>query len=403
MDVQSATPSKASLTLDLPPSCAQFSPVHRAYFVVGTYNLQNDDSGPDCGKSQSRNGSLVVFKVDGDDFHTVQTLLQPSALLDLRFHPCQDKYPGILVAVSSTGTLAVFRLDPTLDSATPLCHLATSNCQDLAEDVLFLQCDWHPNLENAIAVSMSNGVARMLELDAEWKVKQSQDLNVGNSMEAWSIAWSPPTAASEPQGDDVSVSVYCGGDDSSLRYSSCSWGPESSASGCEIPFEAATVKNQHDAGVTAILPLPIHVADGGRLVITGSYDDHLRIFSIHDLDKSHGMKRLRLMGDKNLGGGVWRLNLVDSQQGGDGDDGWRVRILASCMHAGARLVELKGGSEGLHCSCKIVARFEEHKSMNYASDCVAADDAGSLRCVSTSFYDKLLCLWEFRPKVRDDE
>jgi diphthamide biosynthesis protein 7 len=72
--------SLRSLILDLPPSCAEFCPAHPEYLVVGTYNLQKDDNveaaasdaqdegdAPAAPKPQSRNGSLVVLKVQGDD------------------------------------------------------------------------------------------------------------------------------------------------------------------------------------------------------------------------------------------------------------------------------------------------------------------------------------------------
>jgi diphthamide biosynthesis protein 7 len=70
--------SKAVVTLELPPSCAQFCPAHPEYFVIGTYNLKAGDGegGGDAGhvatkdsgtfaEYQSRNGSLVVFRTDG--------------------------------------------------------------------------------------------------------------------------------------------------------------------------------------------------------------------------------------------------------------------------------------------------------------------------------------------------
>lgn len=64
------------LVLDLPPSCIEFCPAHANYFVVGTYNLEKDESTTDnkdgdpdhenapetMRKPQSRNGSLVVFR-----------------------------------------------------------------------------------------------------------------------------------------------------------------------------------------------------------------------------------------------------------------------------------------------------------------------------------------------------
>ena len=68
-------------------------------------------------------------------------------------------------------------------------------------------------------------------------------------------------------------------------------------------------------------------------------------------------------------------------------------ILASCMHAGARVLRLcKADDEPW--TFEILARFEEHKSMNYGTD--VQPSAGLKKSIiSTSFYDKLLCLWEF--------
>lgn len=68
-------------------------------------------------------------------------------------------------------------------------------------------------------------------------------------------------------------------------------------------------------------------------------------------------------------------------------------ILASCMHAGSRIVRLsKGRDDGW--SFDVMAKFEEHQSMNYGSDVQPSCDRLK-SIVSTSFYDKLLCFWQF--------
>jgi len=71
-----------SLVLDLPPSCIEFCPIARDYFVVGTYFLEKKEQ--DAGventakdgeeesqdvdkKPQTRTGSLILFKVEGDE------------------------------------------------------------------------------------------------------------------------------------------------------------------------------------------------------------------------------------------------------------------------------------------------------------------------------------------------
>lgn len=81
MDIQGVPidPLK-TLTLDLPPSCIEFCPAHPEYFVVGTYNLERQDSDlrnqaaseedeatPQRQQPQGRNGSLVLFSSIGQD------------------------------------------------------------------------------------------------------------------------------------------------------------------------------------------------------------------------------------------------------------------------------------------------------------------------------------------------
>lgn len=226
----------------------------------------------------------------------------------------------------------------------------------------------------------------MIFLDSELQIESHVELDVANSLEAWCIALSPESPSPESGGRSTSTSmpstVYCGGDDSILRYSTLT--------DVDTSFGPIAIKGQHEAGVTAILPTSTVIKGKGRVVLTGSYDEYLRVFAIQDLHDSYGLKRVQPLADLHLGGGVWRLDVIEASTSGS-----RVmlRILASCMHAGARLVEIST-EKGEEWSCKVLARAEEHKSMNYGSDCMPAmEKAEPLRCVSTSFYDRLLCFW----------
>lgn len=323
----------------------------------------------------------------------VQTVLLPSAILDLRFHLAQEKQDTLAV-VSSTGTLAVFKLDPIASTEAPLVHVTTSRCGDLDEDILLLQCNWHPLDTHTLGLTTSTGLARLVHLDNDWRIRDWSDLDIQNSLEAWCIAFSP---VRDGETEDQ-CTIYCGGDDSLLRYNTYQTitGSENTRT-FETAFTSMAIKGHHDAGVTAILPLSLEDSTGGRLVVTGSYDDHVRLLAIHDLDKTYGMKRARLLAEENLGGGVWRLDLVSSSKETNGDV--RALILASCMHAGARVIELRHGGEGDEWAWKVLARFEEHQSMNYGCSFMERPRDGGkvLSCVSTSFYDKLLCLWDYQP------
>ena len=402
--------SRASLVLDLPPSCVQFCPSHADYFVVGTYNLKQGGEGaegvkgdkPDGNKSQSRNGSLLLFRIDGKALILVQALPLTSAVLDLCFHPAEG-LRDMLAVVSSTGTLSIFRIDPAHQPDSPIVHLGTSRCQDLDEDTLLLQCSWHPLKPHTLGLTTSAGLARLVSLDREWRITGSLDLDVRNELEAWCIAFSPSVQGRG--GSETHYTVYCGGDDSTLRYNTYSVGrgtATTAPSAERSSFSAVAIKGQHIAGVTAILPLSLHDQTGARLVVTGSYDDHVRLLAIHDLDETCGVKRVRLRAEENLGGGVWRLDLMSHRTTAEEDGGPRVTILASCMHAGSRIIELRrrvGEGQEEEWTFAVLARFEEHQSMNYGSAFMRSRQGPSDRltwaCVSTSFYDKLLCLWDW--------
>ena len=67
------------------------------------------------------------------------------------------------------------------------------------------------------------------------------------------------------------------------------------------------------------------------------------------------------------------------------------------MHAGAKILEIRRMENG-DWIIDILAKFVEHESMNYASaGCpriTLQGDVGSYVVLSTSFYDKKLCMWE---------
>jgi hypothetical protein len=48
----------------------------------------------------------------------------------------------------------------------------------------------------------------------------------------------------------------------------------------------------------------------------------------------------------------------------------------------------------------VLAKMEQHQSINYGGDCQpGVDDEGRRMVFSTSSYDRLLCLWRFREVV----
>ncbi|KAF6793828.1 Diphthine methyltransferase [Colletotrichum musicola] len=392
--------SKQCIILDLPPSCIEFCPSHPAYFVVGTYNLIKDDKqttemtetertdSPASQKPQNRNGSLMVFRYEDGAIHHVQTVPHPSAILDLHFCPLPGKH-DILAVVSSTGTLAIFQLDPEAGDAEPLKELATSRISDVSEDVLFLSGVWSLKEPASVGITTSTGEVRIVRLDGGWNIiGDDADAVISHTLEAWTVAFSPDDddGKGTNEADHKPFIVFSGGDDSALRYASCVEGDD------PVSAQYPPLKiDCHDAGVTAILPIATRLADGSRILVTGSYDDTIRVLAVQPPHETYGMRKFKRLAEMNLGGGVWRLKLINVQES---TGTCRIRVLASCMHAGARVVELLGPLDGGDWDVRVLAQFEEHKSMNYGGDFVPGSGDGRLICASTSFYDKLLCLWE---------
>ncbi|KAI1863669.1 hypothetical protein JX265_008886 [Neoarthrinium moseri] len=356
--------------LELPPSCIEFCPAHPSYFVVGTYNLQKEEAdaardGAAQGEQptnqpQTRTGSLVVFRLEGSTARHVQTLIHPSAILDLHFHPHR---PDILAVVNSTGTLSLLQLaPPTSGGGNLLTELAVNSPLPGAGGIIFTSCCWHPKSDNSIAITTSTNEVHLFELDGSWHTTEAEDSTIHNHDDyAWTVAFSP---------DDTCPAVLSGGDDSRLLFTNTDDG-------------STEVLKGHQSGVTALLPLQHRPGSPDYILLTGSYDEHIRVYSMAGLPM--------LLAKANLGGGVWRLKQISFTIDGDR---WVAVILASCMHAGARILRLSGDDEG--CKIDILARFEEHTSMNYGSDFHPVDgDRQDLVCVSTSFYDKRMCIWKF--------
>ncbi|KAK8069225.1 hypothetical protein PG994_005841 [Apiospora phragmitis] len=396
--------SRQSLTLDLPPSCIEFCPAHPQHLVVGTYNLQKEEASAEDGnagfdddndttqvatrQSQNRNGSLVVFQLDDDDeVRHLQTKQQPSAILDLHFHPQEDK-SDILAVVSSTGTLSFSKLEVSaVNASATLTELATHLPLGGDGNTLFLSCCWHPVLPDLISVTTSAFEVHVFRVDDAWNVfEASEEPVLAHTLEAWTVAFSP---ALYEVTDQRLFTIYSGGDDSMLLQAACNLQSDTP----HIEAVQSVIKTKgHGAGVTAILPLDIAFEDKARVVLTGSYDDHLRVYAAYESGPKTLAMRAQLLQETNLDGGVWRLKLVSLTKQ---SNCWEATVLASCMHAGSRVLRVTGSSKMEECAVEVVARFEEHKSMNYGSDFQPGSETpgGDLKVISTSFYDKLLCFW----------
>lgn len=322
------------------------------------------------------------------------------------FHFCPETKDGreFFIIANSVGQVSLYELQ--INSDTQISAIRDFQISDAS--TLILSCAWHASLPGFLGVTLSTGTATLLRFNENMSEIETvkEDINPHSngfmSLECWTIAFSP-ASSHKPLVKTLTHGIYTGGDDSKLR---CTIFPESNPT--DNPFDEASLIAPggtrglpgHGAGVTAILCLPLNLPCGEDIILTGSYDDHIRVYAMRDYRNSSTGTDSTILADLNLGGGVWRLKLISSPRltsdGGDREAVFTFKVLASCMHAGARVLQVTGSIAG-NWSIDVLAQFCDHKSMNYASDVqpIAAQQETKVLCVSSSFYDKLLCVWTY--------
>lgn len=317
-----------------------------------------------------------------------QTIPTHFAVLDLHFSTFESH---VFAIATSSGCVGFYSLESDDDKNITMRSLSSVQVAD--PSLLVLSLAWSPSLArpSTLAVSLSSGQVKILD----YKTANNTLITIqSHSLEAWTVAWSITGCK------DGTCILYSGGDDSTFcKHSEVGLQSilENSAESDEVHQSTSCDVKTHGAGVTAILPIATGTA-GEEVLLTGSYDEVLRIL----IPVGTG-RRSKVLAEKRLGGGVWRLKLLSTDQSID-DGELEVKVLASCMHAGARVVGIRR-SKGQEWTVRTLARFEEHESMNYASDTsmeMSKDGLRSTICVSTSFYDRKLCIWKIKTEWLGD-
>jgi diphthamide biosynthesis protein 7 len=209
----------------------------------------------------------------------------------------------LLCVATSTGSLEFFAFDS--ESARLEKH---SSKQITEASTLVLDLLWHPSKADVIAVTLSDGAVSLCQSSIDksdsqpWSPSSTVSTTelATHSLEPWTLAFSP----------DASL-LFSGGDDAvlqALRLPSPDDDDSNDRSDDEDNTSAATLlwidRKSHEAGVTSILPL------AKDLLITGSYDDRIRLLS------APAVGRRKVLAELDLGGGVWRLKMLGSGSGG---------------------------------------------------------------------------------------
>ncbi|KAL5337333.1 hypothetical protein BJX70DRAFT_389372 [Aspergillus crustosus] len=438
--------SRTTIYLDQPPSCLQFCPASPNNLVIGTYLLSENKSTDSDGLEtiqQKKTGSLHLWHLDpeNDSLNQISRYAIDAAVFDLHFHPVN---PEILAIATSTGCISLFSVfkagftllwnrsvheDPTI----PALYLAWVPAGWLEESLTSpVGSQSGGGNGDGFAVTFSDGRTGVFSLNrtdtgTEGNGEGEEDepiTEVGSFMakqpiEVWFVAAASYASVSETEdGAKQSTPYLFTGDDfgtlTTRRFADVAAQHPPTSTSNQDGIENTTTQTisplllnssdkalHHNAGVTSILPLPIPLfsglTNGEPLLLTGSYDEYLRVY--------HAKRGGEVIAEAGLGGGVWRLQLVDIKNTGSTSEArgrWEFLVLASCMHAGTRVVRVTIGEAedgGAEADIEVLAEFTEHESMNYASDVWRANtgvngiQGSELRVVSSSFYDRRVCVW----------
>ena len=246
----------------------------------------------------------------------------PSAVLDLRFTRHKK---GIFAIATSKGSVCMYTIN--LHGTGPI--EALNSYQIFPESSITLSLAWNCQLCQSDTIAASSSDGHVAIFDTKYQPPKANTKIEAHSLAAWTVAWtynaeedldtvlhsggdspvnSNPVPHS-PAGNSVDLppELYSGGDDSVLcRYSvgvrQDSGSPLSDGDEFEAPSRDSKT---HMAGVTAILPLQT-VSDEEQVLLTGSYDEIVRV-----LLSVKGSNRSKILAEERLGGGVWRLKVLD--------------------------------------------------------------------------------------------
>lgn len=317
----------------------------RHVLAAATYTLQEQEE-----KQQDRAGTVSLFSVDAgaEDasrrlrlLHTVDT----AGVFDMKWSPAAP----LLAQADAHGRLALWRLEQ--EDGSDKGGVLTDVCAGDISSSMCLYVDWNQTAES-LSVGLSDGSLSVismredrLEVSEQWTAHQ---------YEVWTCYFD----RARPH------LLYSGSDDCSF---SC-WDLRESP-----PNVVFRNKKSHNMGVCCIAQNP----SDGNMLLTGSYDEFLRVWDVRSTVKPVNEKSL------NLGGGVWRIKYHPSIAD---------VVLAACMHNGFAIVKL-GTGDGT-----VMETYCKHGSLAYGADwqrSEAAEHNRNSSVVATcSFYDRLLRVWQ---------
>ncbi|ONK66230.1 uncharacterized protein A4U43_C06F5570 [Asparagus officinalis] len=335
----------ASCKLDGNADVVEFCPQQNFHHILAaaTYTLEE-------GTRPNRSGSISLFSADSNMglelLHRIQTI----GVFDIKWNaPGSTEHP-LLAQADADGCLTLYCLQLN-DNSTSGIDLSEV-CTEKVSPAMCLCVDWNPS-SSSVSLGLSDGSICIASVrESQLQISQSW---VAHGYEVWATAFDIST----PQ------LLYTGSDDCRFNCWDLREDPSS------LVFQNA---KSHKMGVCCFAQSPMN----SNILLTGSYDEFLRVWDLRSMSKPVSKYSLC------LGGGVWRLKNHPSIEG---------LVLAACMHNGFAIVRV--GDE----SADIMESYTKHESLAYGADwqrteCVQASTERGSFVATCSFYDQLLRIWK---------
>lgn len=224
----------------------------------------------------------------------------PFAVLDLHFTKLKK---GVFAIATSRGAVCLCNMH--IEGTGPIEFL--NSYQIFPDSSLTLSLAWNSVLSHSDTIAASSSDGRIAIFETKYQPLMTYTKTEAHSLEAWTLAWTFKEVE-----HDERLELFSGGDDSALCRHGLSVRPVSgSLDNGEMPSQRYDFQTlfrdtkTHMAGVTAIVQLQ-PVFDGHHIIVTGSYDEYVRVLLPVD-----GGSRPKLLAEKRLGGGVWGLRILD--------------------------------------------------------------------------------------------
>lgn len=447
-----------SRDLDQEPDTIVVVPAFPAFVVIGTYSLVPKPEGEEGEGSDNSSGGrigslqLLPFSSRTPDLEPITDISFGRedfafGIYDIHFHPrfesllgvatsdgeilffdvlLQDSYSGKPHHMGFSGLGRVVVEEPDSDDGSRAI-ITSFHFLDIPEQSPASSNSDHYTVFLAATTQLGNTelvqavIPRDTKHGRDLRIVEGQTIDIHRQtmdLEAWTAL---PLFTSSS-----TLHILSGGDDSQLLVSSIEAPFEEYIKTRNLyldlhePTKRLTEKRTHEAGIVHICnlgPHPVHLAQAVQpnhdiepaqyLVLTGSYDENLRLFLFSPANPNRSMTMLNLLSELNLGGGVWRIILLDTYDAASHQS--RDYILLIAAHtAGACIVRLsctQAEGDTWKYEFKVEKWFTEgHESLVYAvaakkavppGEAVSTWDNKTWDIISTSFYDKKVCDWQW--------